>query len=175
MEDTRVTTDEALFWKRLGLRALRLFGVACVFVGYLIVVASLLESGRPLIGWGLIGLGLPHLLAANRLQAYEEFADPDFIPKQSFGRMLATSLILPGAMLALMTAFAEGPRPDPVFRWLMATIIVYLIGAWIIFLRRSSDWNPTRELTPWDRTYIRWGWVALLAIGFPIMLFLHHH
>jgi hypothetical protein len=156
------------FWKRLGIRVLRLFGVACTFVGYFILVELFFfrfsDSKITQLGLGLIVLGIPHILAANQLQKQIHFAE-EMEPR--FGRLLATSLILPVTVLFLILAFhGHGPNPSPPLRLQMATMAVYSFGALLIFLRRGS------ELTPWDRTFIRWGWPVLMAIGLPIAMWM---
>ena len=156
--------EDVEFWTLHGIRLLRFFGAACTFVGYVIVVElfdlGVRDFNTMQVGLGLMGLGIPHVLAANQLQKQANFAQ---VAEPSFGRLLATSPIFPGVVFFLILPFHDhGPNPN----LLLATLVVYAVGALKIYSRSGG------ELTPWDRTFIRWGWLALVAIGLPIMMWL---
>jgi hypothetical protein len=232
--DHVATRSNVRFWTKLGIRLLRFFGVGCAFVGYFLVLEwffverhAALRRIPPVVnnellqwGCGLMGLGVPHVLAANRLQTLACQADAELAREMEPGFLwlLTTSLILPGAAFVYVVAqnrwslFRSAPLLGCLF-WLFAstiwlawgqdsvrnwtrTLLLFTVSMlismplcleggppyvrlWRLDFLISAIWlvrvltiyfGRGDELRPWDRTFLRWGWMFLFCVALPVFL-----
>jgi len=100
------------------------------------------------LGWGLLALGIPHILAANCLQRSAAAGDPELARLMEPGarRLFATSLLLPSIGLALLLVLiVGGPNSSDLCRVYLVTTAVWFVGIAIIYLRRGEQWTPWTE------------------------------
>ncbi len=87
-------------------------------------------------------------------------------------RVLATSLIVPfSIVVAILSLASHMAEMKPVYPIFLLLSFAWIAGVAIVFLRFLRDLEAPKEMTAWDRTYIRWGWFVLLAMVVTIATF----